>query len=341
MELPYTGCIAFQDVCFEPDRVVIGRQKDEAYVRDVSVVIVSYNSRDWLVACLESLLQHQGNLDVEVIVVDNASSDGTDKMLRKRFPVVHLVANSENKGFSAANNQAFGIARGKYLLMLNPDTVAHHDAVQRMVDFLDVHPEASLVGPRIVDGKGIVDPSCHPFPSPWSVLAEFLGLPRLYPGITSLRYWRWAHSGAEPIPVDWVQGACLMFRRELVDRVGLLDTTYFLFSEEMDFCRRAAGLGYQTYYLPSAVITHHGSGSTRQVPAVKIMSHHRSKLYYFQKHAGWTAVLVLRIGFIIEMLFKIVLQASLWLIRPEEERARRLHAYFRVISLCLGFEEVG
>jgi GT2 family glycosyltransferase len=256
----------------------------------VSVVIVSWNTRELLRGCVESTLAARKELGrpVDVIVVDNASSDGSAAMVRQEFPDVRVVANASNVGFAAATNQGLRESHGRYLLLLNPDTRATPDFLQVLISFAEDHPEAGAVGPRLVGKDGMDQVSCFPLPTLSRELWRLFHLDRFhafarYP----LSLWR---SGS-PQRVESIQGACMLIRREALDQTGLLDERFFIYTEEVDFCRRMLNLGWQIFWVPSATVVHYGGESTAQVGARMFVELYRSKVQYFRKHMGaWGAV---------------------------------------------------
>jgi GT2 family glycosyltransferase len=251
---------------------------------DVSIILVSWNTRDLLLACMDSLPGAAGALHADVWVVDNGSADGSVAAVRDRFPTAHLIENARNVGFAAANNQAIVVSRGRYALLLNSDTVPRPGAIERLVRFADQRPRAGIVGAMLLNPDGSFQASHANFPSLWSELLSATGIgPRLFG--------RWypsygpRHSQAAR-RVDWVQGACMLARREAVEQVGLMDEQYFMYNEEIDWCLRMWRAGWETWYAPEARIVHYGGQSTRQVRQAMIQALYRSKVRFFRKHYG-------------------------------------------------------
>ena len=252
---------------------------------DCSVVIVNYRTDELLAECLASVDKEQGALALEVVVVDNSRTLAAGGF-RERFPRVTLLENAENVGFARAANQGIRLARGRHVLVLNPDTVVHGGAVAHMVSYLDAHPAAGVVGARLLDPGGSLQYSCRRFPGYFTVFFGRYGLlTRILPGNPASRdylYLDWDHRTVRE--VDWVSGACLMVRREVVERVGAFDEGYFLFVEDMDWCRRLRDAGFTVVYLPDAVVTHHIGVSRGPVPARLVWARHRGMLRYVRKH---------------------------------------------------------
>jgi GT2 family glycosyltransferase len=266
---------------------------------DCSVVIVTYRTDELLSECLPSLANGGGALELEVIVVDNGATLAGSG-LRERFPAVQLLENAVNVGFARAANQGIALARGRHVLCLNPDTVVHPDAIATMVGYLDTHPGAGAVGARLLESDGTLQYSCRRFPGYVTILfGRYALLTRLFPGNAGSRdylYLDWNHRTVRE--VDWVSGACLMVRREVLEGVGAFDEGYFLFVEDMDWCRRIRQAGWAVVYLPDAVVTHHIGVSRGPVPAWVVRARHRGMLRYVRKHFGapWPVRAVIAAG---------------------------------------------
>jgi N-acetylglucosaminyl-diphospho-decaprenol L-rhamnosyltransferase len=264
---------------------------------DVSIILVSWKTRDLLLACIDSLAAAAIGLHYDVWVVDNGSQDGSLQAVRDRFPAVQVIANTANVGFAAANNQAMHASSGRYALLLNSDTVARPDAIQRLVRFADATPRAGVVGAQLIDPDGSFQASFADFPSFGSELLSATGLGsrlifRNYPSYgpqKSLQISR----------VDYVPGACMLARRTAFERVGLMDEGYFMYSEETDWCMRMCQAGWETWYLPTAVIVHYGGQSTGQVRHSMLQALYRSKVRFFRKHYGSGAATLLRLMLVV------------------------------------------
>jgi GT2 family glycosyltransferase len=251
----------------------------------VSIVIVSWNTRELLRACLTSTIAAGRELDapVEVIVVDNASGDGSAEMVRQEFPAVRLIANTANAGFAAANNQGLSQSRGRYLLLLNPDTKADSQFLRLLVGFLEKHPRAGAVGPRLIGKDGEDQVSCFPLPTIPREAWRLFHLDWLHPRAS---YPAARLRSPQPQRVESIQGACLLVRRSAVEETGLLDERFFIYTEEIDLCRRLLDCGWQIFWIPQAVVVHYGGASTAQVSGRMFLELYRSKVQYFRKHTG-------------------------------------------------------
>jgi N-acetylglucosaminyl-diphospho-decaprenol L-rhamnosyltransferase len=237
-----------------------------------------------LAGCLESIKQTAGDIEHEIIVVDNASTDGSQAMVRQRFPRAHLIANRENVGFARANNQAMAMSRGRYALLLNSDAQMLPHAVQAMLDLAEAQPQAGIVGARLVNADGSFQASHTRFPGPWQ---EFL----ILSGVGRMLYGRWYPShgpdeGKGPQVVDYVEGACMLVRREAFEDVGGLDEGYFMYAEEVDWCYAMRVKGWQVWYQPAAKVIHLGGGSSRNRRPQREGDLYRSRVRFFRKHYG-------------------------------------------------------
>lgn len=268
---------------------------------DCSVVIVNYNTGPLLEACLASVQRFADGVALEVLVVDNASTDRSLEALA-RFPEVRLVRNSENRGFACAVNQALELAQGRYVLLLNPDAVVVSPVVQELMGFLERHPDAGIVGPRLLNPDGSLQPSAYRFPTLVQAVGTALGLKRLVPvRWLRARAGRWLgrrfgqlDPHVEPRVVDYVTGACMLIRREVARQLGGFDPRFFLYFEEKDFCYRARRAGWATYFDPGAEVVHRIGGSSGQDPAITVVERCRSMRRFYEKHYGPLRCLALR-----------------------------------------------
>jgi GT2 family glycosyltransferase len=264
---------------------------------DVSIVIVTWNTRAMLEECLLSLcastLSIEGitgpgilpppGVSAEVWVVDNASSDGTAGMVRERFPWVRLVENPENLGFARGNNLALAESSGRYAVLLNSDTQVEADAITVLIDFLDATPQSGAAGPMLLNSDGTLQTSCTPMLTPgrefWRLSFLDLLLPR---SVYVMANW----SPTLPRPVEVIKGACLAVRKQALDEVGVLDDSYFMYTEEVDLCYRLASAGWTLWWVPASRVIHHGEASSRQARAEMYLQLYRSKLQFFRKTGG-------------------------------------------------------
>jgi hypothetical protein len=258
----------------------------------ISIIIVSWNTAWLLENCLASILANPPTSPLEIWVVDNASTDYSPRMVREKFPQVHLVENRENVGFARANNQAIQRCTGKYVLLLNPDTLVSSGALQALIDFLENHPAAGAAGTRIINPDGSLQISSHPRPTLSRELWRLFHLDSLSP-YAAYPWTKWATNC--PQEVDVLMGACLLLRKEVLDQVGFLDEDYFIYSEEVDLCYRIQRAGWRMYWVPLAEVMHFGGQSTQQVPTEMFLNLYHSKIKYFRKHYGWTAAQIYKL----------------------------------------------
>jgi len=257
---------------------------------DVTVSIVSFNTCDLLRSCLQSVSATAG-VSCEVFVVDNGSSDGSTDMVAREFPDVQLIASPENRGFAAANNLAIERARGRYILLLNPDTIVFPGTIAAMAGFLDQHREAGICGPRILFPDGTFQSCGYNFPTPLTEVRMSKNVGKAIRAIVGDD--PPPPSGTVPYECDWVDGACLMVRRAVIDQIGPLDEQYFLYTEELDWCCNARRAGWKVYALPQVEMLHHRGKSSEQVSDRSLALLVETKLRYFRKnHGPVTAVFV-------------------------------------------------
>jgi GT2 family glycosyltransferase len=291
---------------------------------DLSVIIVNWNTRELLAAGLASIYAHPPAGPFDVWVVDNASTDGSAALVRERFPQVRLIANPDNRGFAAANNQAIAASAGRYVVLFNSDALALPDSLAAMVRFLDAHPAVGAVGPKLLNRDGSFQASYARFPNLLSELALLTGVAKwwLGPYAPSPR----PAPGEQPHRVDWVAGAALMVRRTAIDQVGLLDEGYFLYSEETDWCWRLGHAGFPVWYLPDVQIIHQHGASSQQQSARSYGLLYQSKLRFFARHYGALAAGLLRVSFLAGAAARLLIWRALALLRPAARPRLRLRA---------------
>jgi N-acetylglucosaminyl-diphospho-decaprenol L-rhamnosyltransferase len=289
----------------------------------IAVVIVNYNTGEHLRACLSTVLAEAPS---ELLVVDNASSDGSVEMVQAEFPQVMLQPNKTNLGYGAAANQAIANCRAGYVLLLNADTLLQPGALVALAAYLDEHPRAAVVGPRLVGSDGALQVSCYPFPTPLNTLVDISILGRLvrYVPIFRKRHLRtWPH--AHPRVVPWVKGAALAIRREAFDAVGGFDESFFMFTEEVDLCYRLNAVGWEIHFAPVTSIVHVGGASTIQRQPEMGIQVFASILQFYQRHSS--RVRLAQVVIIIKglMLARLVRDTMLlWITRDRKKRAEIL-----------------
>lgn len=276
---------------------------------ELSVVIVNYNTCALLRNCLRSLQQAEKEAALEIIVIDNASRDGSAEMVAQEFPRVTLIKNSSNAGFAAANNQGLRRARGEFLLLLNSDTEVRPGALEHCVAFLRTHPEAGIAGCKLRNADGSVQPSCESFPSLSNLFFESFFLEKLFPqnrlfARRALSFFNYDHA----LPVDYVKGAFLMIRRRTFEDIGLLDERFFFYAEEMDWCYRARQKGWQVYFTPGGEVLHHGGQSSDPVAPATFVQLQRARHQFYRKHHNAVSSFLARVL----MACGAILRAVLW-----------------------------
>jgi N-acetylglucosaminyl-diphospho-decaprenol L-rhamnosyltransferase len=299
---------------------------------DLSILIVNWNVKALLRDCLKSIERGQGELHLEVIVVDSASSDGSAAMVAQEFPWITLLACSENVGFARGNNLAIAKANGRYILLLNPDTVVLHDALTVMLHYLEGHPEIGVVGAQLLNGDGSVQSSRRRFPTLATAFFESTWLEPFAPACLLARY-NMADIPADQVAdVDWLVGACLMAPRAIAETVGGLDEAYFMYSEELDWCRRVKAAGWRIVYLPTARIVHYVGKSSEQAVVARHINFQRAKLRYFRKYHGRLAAALLRLFLWLTYLWQLVLEGLKGLLGHKRPlRQQRVRAYWAVL----------
>jgi hypothetical protein len=253
----------------------------------LSIVIVSYNSKNHLTQCLESIYTQEHNLNYEVIVVDNASTDASVSLVKERFPQVQLISNKVNLGFAKANNIGVEAVKGEYILFLNPDTVIQKNALKKMVNFMKENIDAGVVGPKLLNSDGSIQFSCRRFYNFRTILFRRTLLGKVFPNSQLLKYHLmadWNHN--EVKEVDWVLAACLMTRRGILEKIGYFDEKYKMYFEDVDLCKRVKETGYKVYYYHDAVVVHHHQRESAQRFSIKTIWHIQSAIRFFNKY-GW------------------------------------------------------
>ncbi len=300
---------------------------------DLSVVIVNWNVRELLRACVRSVERAYSDLTCEIIVVDNASSDGSVEMLRTDFPSVHVIACERNVGFSAGNNLGIAAARGEFLLFINPDTEIVGDALDALLQCARAHPDVGAVAPQLIFPDGCVQPTRYRFPTLASAILDGTILEQWFPRNRALRRYHLADVSENITQdVDWVMGACLMLRREVIAQVGGFDEQFFMYSEETDLCKRIKDAGWRVVYLPAAKVIHHHSASSDQVVALRHMRFQSSRVRYFRKHHGWLAANILRVFILVSYELLTLEEFAKWLVGQKRAmRRERIAAYWQVL----------
>lgn len=252
----------------------------------LSIIIVNYNVKYFLEQCLHSILNGSQNLRTEIFVVDNNSVDGSIKMVRDKFPGVKLIENKDNKGFSAANNQAIRAAAGEYILLLNPDTIVEDDTLNKVVEFMDNHPDAGGLGVKMIDGKGKFLPeSKRGLPTPLVSFFKVFGLSALFPKSKLFGKYHLGYLDQDSThTVDVLSGAFMLLRRKVLEKTGLLDESFFMYGEDIDLSYRITQAGYKNYYFPGTRIIHYKGESTKKSSLNYIFVFYNAMIIFARKH---------------------------------------------------------
>ncbi len=254
---------------------------------NISIIIVSWNARGYLRDCLNSICQTGGGLVREVIVVDNASSDGSPEMVAADFPEVNLIRSATNLGFARANNLGIKAAKGDYLALVNSDVVVHAGCFPQLIKFMESHPQAGLIGPHVLGRDGKLQRTCRRLPSVWSTVCESFGLDTAFANHAAfsgreMRHWKQDQTAE----VEVLSGCFWLARRTAVERVGGLDERFFFYAEDVDWCKRFRDARWQTWYVNEATATHFGGGSSSNAPARYCVEMLRANLTYWKKYHG-------------------------------------------------------
>ena len=267
---------------------------------DLSIIIVNYNVKEFLENALISIKKAIEGINAEIFVVDNASEDGSVEMIKQKFPDVNLIANSENLGFAKANNQALKLAKGKYILLINPDTIVQEDTFRVLLSFLESHPECGMVGCKVLNPDGTLQLACRrSFPTPWVAFTKMIGLSSLFPKSKIFAKYNLTYLDPDEVAeVDAVSGSFMMIRREVYEKVGGLDEDFFMYGEDIDWCYRIKKAGWKIYYVPFTQIIHFKGESTKRSNIDEIRVFYEAMKIFVRKHYKEFALLgvILRVG---------------------------------------------
>ena len=295
--------------------------------------IVNWNTRDLLRGCLKSIYENPPQMEYEVFVVDNASTDGSWEMVKREFPDIKLIRNQENLGFARANNQALRESKGKYILLLNPDTIILPDSLDTLVKFMDEQPDVGASGPKILNPDGSLQPSCRSFPTLMTAFFEETLLSRLFSKnklINKYKMGYWNHNNIGE--VDQPMGSALLIRRKVIEQVGLLDEQFYMYYEEVDWCYRMKKAGWKIYFIPQAQIIHYGGVSASKNISKNLIELYHSRYKFFRKHKGVLSVILLKVIVAMGLIVKMAASSFLYLAdKPRrKETALKIKAKFAV-----------
>lgn len=253
---------------------------------DLSIIIVNYNTCRLTLDCLRSVYDSKTDYQFEVLVVDNASADDSVEVISREFPQVTLITNIENTGFAKANNQAIAVSSGRYVLLLNSDTILQPDTLQTMVSLMDRRSDLGASGCKIILPDGSLDKACkRGFPTPSASFYYTFGFSRLFPNNPRFNQYQLGYLDPnETYPIDCLVGAFMLVRRETIDEVGMLDETFFMYGEDIDWCYRIKQAGWGIQYEPATYIVHYKGASSRRKPLKIIYEFHRAMWVFHRKH---------------------------------------------------------
>lgn len=288
---------------------------------ELSIIIVNWNAKEFLMECLGSLSEEISNPNFEVIVVDNASTDGSPELLQARFPNVKLIRNDSNLGFAKANNIGISQSKGKYVCLINSDIIVLRDCLRYMINFMDKHNEIAVLGPKIHNPDRTLQRSCKSFPTLWNVFCRALALDTFMPrsrlfGGRLMTYW--AHNSIRSVEV--ISGCFLMVRREALNKVGLLDERFFFYGEDIDWCKRFREAGWDVVFFPDAEAIHYGGASSSRASIRFYIELQRAALQYWKKHHSRLAQSSYLFITWLHQAFRIVGQTIVYIIRPSKRR---------------------
>ncbi len=311
---------------------------DSSIMADVTVIVVTWNSSEFIERCLSSIHSSRGKIDCRVVVVDNRSEDETLKLVRSRYPAVEVIENRTNVGFAAANNQALRTIETRYAFLLNPDAELLEGSLPAMVEFMEATPAAWAAGAALVNPDESPQQYGVRFPTAWNILCESFFLDRLFPRSRLVaRHKELYKDQTRPRAVDFVQGAALIVRADAVNAVGGLDEQFFMYFEESDWCFRMMQAGGKIYFVPQAHVRHHG-GAPGHYDERRLVHYHRSLFLFLQKHYSFFPRAVMRLLIAVRSVVRLLVWAAVWVVSPGMRNAARssLAGYGKVIVLSCG-----
>ena len=303
-------------------------------IKKLSIIIVNYNTKDSILKCIDSIYHSLSNDVLEITVVDNNSKDGSVEAIRKSCPRVNLIVNQMNRGFAPASNQGLELSQGEYALLLNPDTIVNPSLV-KMLEYMENNKKVGILSCKVLNSDGSLQRTAY---APPSFLNDIIS------GLTFKWLWllrpknRWVNrkcmSSQEPFEVGWVSGACLLTRMEVIQDIGLLDEKFFLGAEDVDWCCRARKKKWKVVYFPQTRVIHIGGQSKRKEFALKIESHYQKRIHFAIKYYGKTALKLIRLISLTELLVKRII-IGLKLKIDSTERRAKLKGYQRALKVLL------
>lgn len=305
---------------------------------DLSIIVVNWNGKELLAKCLRCVETTIQQISYETYVVDNASTDGSQAMVRRDFPNVKLIANTANVGFATANNQAMKVAQGRYVLLLNSDAFVHEQTLDRMVKFMDEHPQAGMASCKLLYEDGSLQRSCAMFPTLLTELFIALGLDKLFPKSPVFgRYLMTDWDYDTTRQVDVIMGAFMLVRRELIDTIGMMDETFFMYSEEVDWCYRFKQAGSSVYFYPAVTCVHLWGGSSKAVKVESLLRLYRARVQFFRKHYGRLSAFLYKLILCFNALVRVGPGALYYLTRSNPASKQKHYAFRQLLKAIPGF----
>jgi GT2 family glycosyltransferase len=286
---------------------------------DISVIVVSWNTKEFLRECLRSLWETTHQVTLEVLVVDNGSCDGSPRMVKDEFPLVEVIHAGSNLGFARATNIGIGNSRGRYICLVNSDVVVRDGCIDKMYSYIEEHHSVGILAPRILNADLTLQPSCRGALSPWNTLCRSLALDTIFPrsrlfGGLLMNYW--PHDTIRS--VDAILGCFWMVRREAWNAVGVFDECFFMYAEDVDWCRRCRSAGWEVVYFPDAEVVHYGGASSSSAPVDFYVEANRSSLIYWKKHHGAAGLIWIYLVILLGEIIRIVRGSILLLLKPAD-----------------------
>jgi hypothetical protein len=309
---------------------------------DISIIIVSWNAKRFLLECLQSLGNGTLSHSTELIVVDNGSTDGSQDLIRQKFPHVKLICNDTNLGFAKANNIGIKESIGRYVCLVNSDVKVLEGCLDRLCNYMDQHRSIGIIGPKILWPDMTLQDSCRKFPTLWNNFCLSIGLQKAFPQSELFSGEHMVYFPHDRIcTVDSLVGCFLMVRREAIDQVGLLDERFFIYSEEVDWCKRLWNSGWEVVFFPGAQVIHYGRGSSSNAPLRFILEQKRSILQYWRIHHGWLSQIAILSIFLFHHIGRMISGSFSYLIKPSKraEVAQQIANDLACIRFLLSLEK--
>lgn len=302
---------------------------------DVSVIIVNWNTRQLLLDAVSSIYESTHAVSFEILVVDNYSSDGSPEAVGKAFPGVRLICNDDNHGFSKANNIGIRVSNGRYVCLVNSDTKTLDGCLDKMVHYMDLHPEVGVLGPKTLNGDMSLRKNCQRLPTLWNRFCHAMYLHKIFPNVPFFENVFMIHFDHQStIECQSLPGCYLMLRREAMDQVGLLDEAYFIYAEDKDWCKRFSDADWKIVFLHEAEAVHYAKRSSAAAPVRFILEKCKADFYYWKKHHSWISNQIMYLIFLLHQIIRITGWSLLYICRPRkrEELGMALKGAFSSIG---------